>query len=187
MSVSDHRLVLYPTDIELAVNRQSLLQVLHETGLLGDEHDWQGEKHFLPGERFLEQVIFLGCSPYINLAPPESDAQGSEYCHIGLAMDCSSPQFLGGDNVRTPRCPLCKEPLENWRDGLEDDSIFQCQQCGEKLLLSELNWRRSAAYARCSVQIWGVHDGEAVPSELLMTALAKLTGCKWAYFYRQSS
>ena len=185
--MSDHRLVLYPTDIEVAVDKDSLLQVLHDTGLVGDDHDWQGEKHFLPGERFLEQVIFLGCSPYINLAPPQDDAQGSEYCHIGLPGNCDTAEFIGGDNVRTPRCPFCKQPLENWRDGVASKDNFHCQQCGEKLSLAELNWRRSAAYARCSVHIWGVHDGEAVPSELLMTALSKLTGCKWAYFYRQSS
>ena len=184
--MKDHRLVLYPSNVDASVSKQSLIQVLSDTGLTGEQHAWQGEQHFLPGEHFLERITFLGCSPHIHLAPPEDDSLGSEYCHIGVSECGEQVQFLGGDNVRTPTCPFCKQPLQNWRDAIADTDNFHCGQCGEKVRLSELNWRRSAAYAPCSVQIWGVHDGEAVPAEALLTALKQLSGCKWGYFYRQS-
>lgn len=184
--MQDHRLVLYPLDSTVTVDGKRLTQLLTESGLIGEEHDWQGEAHFLPGAHFLEQVVFLGCSPFINLAPPGDDKQGSEYCHIALPSVTQPPAFLGGDNVRTPSCPHCKQAIENWRDGLAASEDFTCQACGEAISLPDINWRRSAAFARCSVQIWGIHDGEAVPSDLLMKLLAELAGSEWGYFYRQS-
>lgn len=184
--MNDHRLVLYPGNIDVTLNRQSLIQALRGIGLAGEEHAWQGELHYLPGERFLEMITFLGCSPHIHLAPPEDDSLGSEYCHIGLSGFGDQPRFFGGDNVRTPPCPYCKQPLQDWREALADTDNFHCGQCGEKLSLAELNWRRSAAYASCALQIWGVHDGEAVPAEALLTMLQQLSGSKWGYFYRQS-
>jgi len=184
--MQDHRLVLYPLDSSLKPDLQGLQQALLETGLIGERHDWQGQQHFLPGEHFLERVTFLGCSPFINLAPPENDAQGSEYCHIQLANVKEQAEFLGGGNVRVPRCPHCKQALDNWQAGLAEPESFSCGYCGENVPLSSVNWRRSAAFACCSVHIWGIHDGEAVPSERLMTVLKEATGSDWGYFYWQS-
>jgi hypothetical protein len=186
LAMQHHCLVLYPLDHATRVDPQQLQQALAATGLTGELHDWQGEQHFLAGEHFLERVTFLGCSPFIHLVPPENDAQGSDYCHIVVKAQGNELAFLGGDNVRTPRCPHCRQTLDDWQQGLEHSEVFSCSHCGKPAPLSSLNWRRSAAFARSSVWIYGIHDGEAVPSERLMTDLVAATGCAWGYFYSQS-
>lgn len=181
-----HCLVLYPLDPATQVDAPLLQEALAATGLTGEAHDWQGEQHFLPGEAFLERVTFLGCSPFIHLLPPGDDALGNEYCHIAIPDRGNGLRFLGGDNVRTPACPHCKQPLQDWREGLADSEAFSCVHCAGPAPLPALNWRRSAAFARCSVHIYGIHDGEALPSERLMADLAAATGDEWGYFYSQS-
>lgn len=192
----DNRLILYPRAISTRVNLSALLKILQNIGLIANElpaASVNGQSgHYLVGERFFEQVIFLGCSPQLKLTPPEKhEDRATEFCHIGI--DCSDEiKFLGGNNVRAPQCPQCKSVDKNWRTILQQwqqaPEVFtrQCPQCGATKPLHMLNWRRTAGFAAVSVHIWGVHQSEAVPNDSLLNALQALTHCSWQYFYRIS-
>lgn len=181
--MQDNRLVLTPCDTGASLPAQGeLLRLLRELGLAGEQFEWQGEQHCLPGERFLDLISFLGCSPLINIEPT---TDGSEFCHIVVAR-FDSPRFLAGKNTRQPRCPACKQGMPVWRDWVDTPlTAHRCPLCGAELQLAGLNWRRSAAVACAAISIYGVHDSEAVPTELLLTALERHTGQRWTYFYQQ--
>jgi len=192
----DNRLVLYPRGINTRVNLAALLKVLTDLGVIADElppaYVNGMEGHYLVGERFFDQVSFLGCSPRIGLAPPElGGEEGEEFCHIGI--DCSDEvKFLGGDNVRAPQCTQCNAIDKDWQSVMprwqKAPEVFtrQCEQCGATKPLHMFNWRRTAGFAAVSVHIWGIHQSEAVPNDSLLNALEALTHCPWEYFYRIS-
>lgn len=181
--MQDNRLVLYPRDAGYVLPADcDLPAVLRQLGLAGETLHWQGELHYRAGERFLDLVSFLGCSPAINIEPTEGDG---EFCHIAVAS-YDAPQLLAGSNTRVPRCPACKGELTGWH-AWKPAPIQEhaCPHCDATLRLVDLNWRRTAAVACVAVYIYGVHDSEAVPSDLLMTALSESTGQRWAYYYQQ--
>jgi hypothetical protein len=35
------------------------------------------------------------------------------------------------------------------------------------------------------VELWGIHSGEAVPSDALLDGLARVSGTRWGHFYLQ--
>jgi hypothetical protein len=61
---------------------------------------------------------------------------------------------------------------------------WQCEHCGQEHAYAALNWRHTAAVARTSVHVWGVHESEAVPNESLLNCLRGLDVGEWDYFYR---
>ncbi|MGD8514698.1 MAG: hypothetical protein PVF52_03720 [Granulosicoccaceae bacterium] len=181
--MQDNCLVITPCDPQASLPAvDDMLALLRDIGLAADGFDWHGAQHYLPGERFLDLITFLGCSPSINIEP---SGDGSEFCHIAIAR-YDTPQVFAADNARTPRCLHCKQELPNWRDWQYSPLVeYACPHCGEPLRLDRLNWRRTVAIARGALYIYGVHDSEAVPSELLLLALEKHTGKRWAYCYQQ--
>ncbi len=173
----------------------ALLSVLEGAGLIADKlapEDVDGrEEHYLVGQHFFEHISFLGCSPSLKLVPPAEGKRGAdaEFCHVGV--DCSDEvKFLGGNNVRSPQCPQCKAVDDDWSSLIpfweKAPEVFtrQCLGCGATKPLHMYNWRRTAGFAAMSVHIWGVHQSEAVPNEVLLKELEALTRCPWEYFYR---
>jgi len=188
---SDNRLILFPRAILARTNRAALLSVLKNAGLIADElapNSVNGmEGHYLVGERFFEHVSFLGCSPHLKLEPDEDNS--TEFCHVTVSCDDKVNFFCGG-NVRAPQCPQCKTVENDWQTLMprwrKAPEVFthQCTGCGATKPLHMFNWRRSAGFSAVTVQIWGVHQSEAVPNEGLLKALEALTFCPWEYFYQ---
>jgi hypothetical protein len=58
-----------------------------------------------------------------------------------------------------------------------------CPNCGQPIQAAGLNWRQSGGYARLFLDIWGIHTGEAVPSDRLLNGLAQASGGPWHFFY----
>lgn len=186
----DNRLILYPRAIGARSSLPALLEVLQNVGLIADELAPESvnamKGHHLVGERFFEHVSFLGCSPHLKLEPSEN---GDEFCHVSVSCD-DKVNFFYGDNVRAPQCPQCKAVENDWSalvprwKKAPEVFTYQCAECGATKPLHMLNWRRSAGFAAVSVQIWGIHQSEAVPNDGLLNALEALTYCPWEYFYR---
>lgn len=192
VSEPPYRLVLHPAGPEYAPEDSQLLEcALREIGLIGARFSGEPASRFLAGERLLELVIFLGCSPAVELAPPDDPQSRNQgrFCHVRLPAPTPAGQARSGLRQLQARCPHCRhrvvEPerlLEQVRHG-GTGVRWQCPGCGAELAIPDLNWRHSAGFARTFIEIWGVFPHEAVPSDELLDTLSRETGVKWRYFY----
>jgi hypothetical protein len=190
-----HKLILHPQYPDsVPKDRRRVVSALQTSGLLGDEFQFRQRVHYLPGPQFLQLITFLGCSPYVLVDVPrkltrDELRQTPEFCHVEIGDVTPQIAFLGGSNVRTPRCPHCRyqeeawpELLKRWHTG-RDPVTWRCPDCQADLRVYELNWRQQAGFARFWLAIWGVYESEAVPGEQLLNLLEIQTGSPWTYFY----
>ena len=191
-----YKLVLAPVDPEFVPpDVDGLLSALDRLGFLGTPFALAGRTHYQAGERFLDLITFLGCSPVISLVPPDAStdpaAHADAFCHIGLWYAGEQPLFVGGRNTTPPRCPNCRQREETWQALIADwrsspDAYrWRCPGCGHRAQAFELDWRQSAGFGRFLVEVWGIHPAEAVPGDALMDTLRRSTGEPWSYFYWQ--
>ena len=179
-----YKLMLLPADPgSPPVNCVRLAGELQAIGLIGAPVALEDNLFYPTGDNFLQLISFLGCSPYIQLAPPANG--GVDFCHITLFGPLGSPQLLHGKNTRPPRCPSCKAPIANWREGLETESL-SCARCNLTSPLSTMEWRNNAGLGRFFIVIQNIFPGEAVPVDALMNQLRGISGGEWGYFYIQT-
>lgn len=180
------KLVLHPVDSEAAPGHAAIIQTLHDIGLIGACFTLDDRAHFLTGPDFLDSVCFLGCAPSIQLDPPappadqRTEARAGRFCHIQLHTPSASPQ-LRHKNGQHPRCRRCRAVIP--APPLRTTTAVRCTDCGDTVPLSELNWRQAGGFARCFLDIWGIHTAEAVPSDRLLDDLARLNDGPWQFFY----
>lgn len=186
--MAENLLILTPVDYTTVPNDPpALVETLHEDGFIADTLELDGEEHFRPGEEFLTQITFLGCSPVISMGEPGKT--GDEFCHIQFVGPLDRPQFIAGDNVKIPRCPGCGYRFEAWPEMSErweaspDSGGFSCPECGRDLSLPQLRWRKCAGFGRFFIKIWGIFESEAVPNPNLLSTLEKVSGTSWQHFY----
>lgn len=177
-------LVLHPSDKSwLPNNDGDLYTLLQTTGLAGPAlPDRYGSGYFV-GNRFLSLVTFMGCSPAIKLEPDDSQPD-QEFCSIRLRLEKASPLLQVASRNSPPRCPHCRSVVEVESGDPVAETLMDCKQCGAKTPLYALNWRKTAGYARCFVEITGVYPQEALPTATLLNSLQEFSGCEWCYFYR---
>ena len=155
---------------------------LREIGLIGQRHRGQTDT-FLPGDRFLQLITFLGCSPHLRLAPDNPDDEN--FCQVRFVGPFTRPRLLHGRNTRPPRCLHCGRPVQQWRQSLaRQKTEINCRLCGCNSRIDALDWRRNAGLGCFFVQVTEVFPGEAVPLPALLEQLAA-GGTQWEYFYRQ--
>ena len=104
--------------------------------------------------------------------------------YIELPDASDEIRLIAGTRVRAPICPQCGVEKTYKREipGSALD-VIDCDQCMYKGEAYRWNWRRQAGFGRTWINIWGVHEGEAVPGEKLMDELEKLSGFVWNYAY----
>jgi hypothetical protein len=194
--MSDHKLVLHPTDPWASLaNRAALIDELTTLGLLGEQYEWFGETHYKPGVEFLRLVEFDHSHTVIVMGDTPNGLQevdrvdSREVCHLHLSDVSQEPEFRGVANTLPPLCPSChyepEEPFEIVGKWYENKASFLwvCPNCTASSALNKMNWRRSAGIARYTLDIWEVWQGEATPSEALLHHLNSITGTEWTYFY----
>lgn len=184
--MAENLLVLFPRDIHQAIDPTAIIRQLRAIRFI-DEPFQRGERqHYKPGDDYLALLTFLGCSPVVSLGEPGKT--GDEFAHVCVEQ-YGAPVCLYGENVKAPRCPDCghrheeidaavehwvETPLEPWH----------CPSCENPAIIPRLKWRQCAAFGRTFVKIWGVFEGEAVPSEALMATLRSVSGdVEWRYAY----
>ena len=171
-------LILYAGSGYLRPDTMALLtRTMASTGLTG-RRIGQSSFEFLPGDRFLDHISFLGCSPNIALSPEE----GEHYCYIRLHEPQSRPVLLSAGNTQPPRCRSCQRTLDEWWQCTAPDF---CSQCSLEERQDSLNWRRRGAISRCRIEIMNVYPHEAVPSPNLLLFLKDASGVEWRYAYLQ--
>lgn len=189
-AVQSQRLILHPRSAQAAPpDPAGLIIALREAGLLGESFSFRGLPHHRAGRRFLQHFAFLGCSPNVVLEATQDDGEPS-FCHLRVPSEVlASVEFWGGRNVLTPRCPACRKFVEEWQSLLREWEMqgaahrWTCPRCGQVAALPDLNWRQCAGFGRYFIEVWGIHEGEAAPSDGLLDALRAATGLEWGYFY----
>lgn len=181
-----YRLVLLPVQYDAdGLNPEPILGRLQAIGLLG-EPMVQAANAFLVGERFFDHLSFLGCSPHINIEPQSPD--DTNFCHIRVHND-EVARLYSGQNTGTPHCPECKSSLTgiskllSAREAVLPEDGWQCEACGSSGKMKNLNWRKTAGFARVAIEVWSVHPHEAVPTSYLIGTLEDATGVRWRYIY----
>jgi hypothetical protein len=180
-------LVLYT---DAPAGEQPLDDIAACIGLIGDPVRVAGEQRYLAGDNFLAQVGFLGCSPDINLSRNDhEDSTGSAFVHLSIAQ-FPSLTFLESRTTRPPRCPHCRQALPEWQAAVQQwrergELDIVCSSCETVNVLPALDWRRTAGFASQAIYIWNVHEGEAIPADILMQQLENSTGSCWRYSYLQ--
>ena len=106
------------------------------------------ENSFYTGERFLDYVAYLGCSPNIQF---EASNKDENFCQIKIHQYASEKLFVSRIQSRAPHCPNCNKPVENWLENKTDTDIH-CILCNTTSKISEFNWRRMAGYARVFIE-----------------------------------
>lgn len=178
-------LILHPADPEIAIEEAALVDPMRRIEFLSEAMDFRGVRHYRPGDEFLQLIIFLGCSPVVSLGEPGKT--GKEFCHIGFREPAPEPVLFAGANAKTPRCPACRKPQDEWQDAFRSGEpapkSWTCRHCGHIAPSRSMNWRQSAGIGRSFIMIWGIFEGEAVPSDQLMKTLEEIGHGPWSYFY----
>jgi hypothetical protein len=185
--MQDYRMLLYPVPFAAEpVADERLLAALIGCRLVAADSSMREFRleGVAAGDEFLSLVTFLGCAPSARLT---SDAPGAEgdLNRIRLIGGMPTARLLSTrHSLRRPRCPGCRASFDPIPDASGSvSSMIVCRQCGESTPLAGLEWRHSAAFARQAIEIHGVFEGEAVPSERLLELLHILSGFRWDYAY----
>ncbi|HEB82495.1 MAG TPA: hypothetical protein ENJ11_06500 [Gammaproteobacteria bacterium] len=171
-------LFLYPAtsqpvdDTDLERLRDGLRQIALISSPLQD--DAQG---FYTGEKFLDYIAYMGCSPTISF---EADENDSSFCHIRLHHYPQATLIHSRLQARDPICPLCKKPTKDWQ---ENSGRIQCSQCGVTSASADFNWRKMAGVSTLFIEITDIFPKEAIPQQALLDRLAAIFPANWQYFY----
>ncbi|MDJ0806065.1 MAG: hypothetical protein QNJ78_04455 [Gammaproteobacteria bacterium] len=185
------RLVLTPHDpYYLPDDIDAVIENLRDIQFCADPvADLKGS-HYLLGERFMQLVSFMGCSPFIQLEP---SPDGEPFCHLFIVGPYPEPVFLRGRNTGAPRCESCRKRIPDWPSQIiqwqQDPGHYQaaCPHCAHQQNPAKYNWRQSAGSGRLFLCIENIFPNEAIPSPELMQTLEHSSTAKmpWGYFYIQ--
>ena len=189
------KLLMHPARPDTpAVAEDRLAPALQAIGLIGERIPLGNAGFYPAGEQFLQLVSFLGCSPAIELDPPDdpeqlaADSAAGRFCHIFISSG-EQLQFRCDSQTRAPGCPRCRKPEPHWKPALQawqqgkQGPEWECQSCGFRGSLSDLVFRKSAGFGRTFLEIRGIYPSEAVPGSVLLDTLASLTGGPWTTIY----
>ncbi len=175
---SNASLVLHATEPSWTPdNPEALIQALQEVGLAGESLN-KTENSFLVGEKFLDHISFMGCSPNIKL---ENENDDGKFTFIRITTTASITALTGKHSF-APHCPQCKKPEKNWQELLQDNQL-ECSNCQQTSDAWQYNWRKSAGFARCFIEITDIYPKEAIPQPSLLDSLEKSFQVPWAYFF----
>ena len=189
------KLILLPDDPHVGIaNCHDLVTCLQGIGLMGEQHSYERGVFYPAGEQFLQLISFLGCSPSIELKPPQDTAtleqavtQG-RFCHV--VPECGATlRFRANQQTRPPRCPNCGQRASDWQAHVRRwqdnpaETQWSCPACGRRGELTDWDFRKAAGFGKVFVEISGIYPAEAIPSEALLLALSRLTGGSWRYMY----
>jgi len=192
-----YRLVLHPQDANYApASAETIQTLLQDIGFIGKAsinpaasslNSGIQPQTFLVGEKFLQLLTFMGCSPNINLAP--TDEADQDFCHIALSSIYTHPQFRSHERDVFARCPECGRREQHWQTALEcwqaDNSRtnYTCSHCAKNMSLYDLRWRQAAGFGRFFIDVFSIFPQEGIPTDKLLAALETISAQPWGYFF----
>ncbi len=170
-----------PTDLP------TLIEALQHNGLISKQINQKNTKlDFFTGDKFLDYIAYMGCSPSIQFEPNTNDKNSADnstdFCFIKI-HNYSSPRLIHSKKqARAPHCPHCKQTVKNWEEHLNGSTIH-CGQCNTSSNIGAYDWRKMAGYAQLFIEVTDIFPKEAIPQQLLMDKLTDITDVEWVYFY----
>ena len=163
------RMVLYPASPDYAPGvSEPFLQALTTYGLLGPH--WRDDR-YLVGRRFMQEIVFTGCSPFLRVDPRDD----FRFCHIQVS---SLPEsvFFRSPEAGNPRCPQCRKGVAASRAS----GKVLCPVCEHELELHDCVWRVGrTVWSRFLISIWTLQKGDAQPTAALLDFMHELSGVSW--------
>jgi len=183
-----HKLVLHPQDANFSLTSWAgLITRMREVEILDKPLTKKQQNRFLVGERFLQYMTFMGCSPSVELTPP---ADGSlDFSHFHFSEIYPESQFRCASQNVFARCPHCRKRINSWTQAVstwsKDPSAvnFNCDKCAEQVSLYQLGWRHTAGFARMFIDIVSIYPQEVIPTDQFFSFLESQTKVQWDYFY----
>ena len=172
-------LYLHPRTPEWSIDYNNLYTILGSIGLIENSIHYLENSYYV-GEKFLQHILFMGCSPAIKFKPTDDDTDG--FCYVRLLL-CNKVTLISTNKLsRPPHCPKCNKPFKLWHD-LDITKQWRCTNCEKTSPPHEYNWKRSAGLARVFIEITDIYPKEAIPQSSLLEYLYTNTGVEWDYFY----
>lgn len=172
-----YSLYLYPFGAHRALDRESIRDYLMQIEFAELSMD---SDTLTAGSMLMQHITYMGCSPALT------DAQSANEIHLHLFNQMTG---LGGESIETLRYPGCKHPLTDPKSLLSHsaESRWSCSQCENTGMISDINWRKSAAYSDIFIEISGIFPKEAIPSDQFIQSLMQWSKSEWHWFYSSSS
>lgn len=169
-------LYLHPDTPSVSIDNKKLGLLLNKLSLTGQAIPGS-DREYYAGDRFLELVSFMGCSPAIQLEAGESKS----FCFIRLHHYDNATLITSEKQFRAPQCPQCNKPIPGWNNS--DTPNASCGNCLTTSSYEQLNWRKMAGYANYFIEITDIFPKEAIPQSSLLETIQQSTGTEWKYFY----
>jgi hypothetical protein len=183
-----HKLVLHPRHANFALTSwDELIARLREVEFLDNPLNKEHQNRFLVGERFLQYITFMGCSPAVELSPPTDGSL--DFCHIHFSEIYPEPHFRSASQNVFARCPQCRKRISIWEQAVSlwsKDPFavnINCDKCAEQVSLYQLGWRHTAGFARMFIDISSIYPQEGIPTDQFLSLLETQTGAQWDYFF----
>lgn len=178
-------LFLSPVNASYNINDlPAFLSELQETGFISGPVNEQADSTFYTGERFLEHIAYMGCSPAVQFEPSE-DSDG--FCHIRLHQFEDAILIASRKQSRAPHCPSCNKPVKSFdpqHQGIDNTPAqIVCESCNTSSATPAFNWRKMGGYARTFIEVTDIFPKEAIPQQSFIDSLSTITGTQWHYFY----
>lgn len=173
------KLIFFPKSTTEIIGNKTLMQSLIKSQfIIVDAHK---NNHYLPSERFLSLITFLGCSPNINLFPVD----GEDHCFISFIEASEQAICVGHTNTVNPKCPACTKRITNWQttNWQLARKICTCDKCQQQTPYADLNWKQECGFARCGFVVNHIYPHEAVPTDQLLDLLKQVSKFDWDYCY----
>gem|GEM_PF-859279 len=141
----------------------------------------QGSPPYAAGEQLMEFINYLGCSPTLAAG----DVQASLLIHRFNRLT-----GLGGESVVALRYPGCGHLIEAPTALLSSPpelGEWNCSRCDNSGRVFDINWRKSAGFSNCFIEISGIFPREALPNDRFLELLSAFSETDWKWFYSRSS
>ena len=194
--MSTKQLILHPINPKASFDHLELFtDQLQAVGFLGETFNLFGEIHYKPGDDFFDFITFEsghnivileGDSPNIK---PGKVVDSRFACQIYVTEVSETEDIIVSSITNLGTCPNCQYEVENWPEVVSewykdrDSAFWQCLKCKKKFRAYELNWHRTAGFARYSIRIEQIYPETAFPTKILLNLLRDITGEEWDYMY----
>jgi hypothetical protein len=172
-------LFLYPEQADFCIEDLSQFIIrLQEYGFIAETITNQ-KSSFYTGNRFLDYIAYMGCSPAIQF---EASKSNEHFCFIRIHRYDKAKLIVSQKQARAPHCPHCNKPVNEWQKNKTQETLY-CGQCHTTANIAEFNWRKMAGYGRMFIEITDIFPKEAIPQQILLDKLTAISKTDWSYFY----
>jgi hypothetical protein len=194
--MSTKQLILHPTNPKAVFDSLELLTgPLQAVGFLGESFNLFGEMGYHPGQNFFDFITFESSHNVVILESdgrnlkPSKVVDSRSICQIYVTEVDEIEDIIVSSITNLATCPNCQSEVEDWGEVVSEwyenreNAFWQCLGCQKKFRAYELNWHRTAGFARYSIKIEQIYPETAFPTSTLLNLLRDITGEEWTYMY----